>query len=80
MNKCIKYAAYHKPTKLWVYFRELKDKFGIIERSIICLCLKNDASIFTSKEDLKNLIKIGEFNSDTVYGKNNFLEFEIKKI
>jgi len=74
------YAVYHKPTKLWVYFRELKDKFGLVGSSIICLCLKPDATTSTSKEQLKHLIKIGEFNSEPLYGQNNFLEFQIKKV
>jgi len=73
------YAVYHKPTKLWVYFRERKDKFGIVGSSVICLCLKNDATVSASKEDLKFLVEVGEFNSDPIYGKNNFLEFQIKK-
>jgi hypothetical protein len=79
-EKNIKYAVLHKPTKLWVYFRERKDKFGIVGSTIICLCLKPDATINTSKEQLKQFIKMGEFNSDSLYGQNNFLEFQIKKI
>ena len=74
------YGVYHKPTKLWVYFRELKDKFGVVGSSMICLCLKPDATTSTSAEHLANLIKIGEFNSEPLYGQNNFLEFQIKKI
>lgn len=74
-----KYSVFHKPTKLWVYFRERKDKFGFVDRYMICLCLKNDATTSTSKTDLKNYIKNGEFNSVFNYGINNFLEFQIKK-
>jgi hypothetical protein len=75
-----RYGVYHKPTKLWVYFRELKDKFGIVVQSIICLCLKVDATLSTDKDRLKNLIEMGEFNSDTLYGKEKFSEFQIKKL
>lgn len=75
-----KYGVYHKPTKLWVYFREYKDKLGILVQSMICLCLKVDATVSTDKEHLKCLIKMGEFNGDSFYGKENFSEFRIKKI
>jgi len=75
-----KYRVYHKPTKLWVYFRELKDKFGVVAQSTICLALKNDATVSNSKQDLETLIKLGGFNGDPLYGQNNFLEFQIKKI
>jgi len=75
-----KYAVYHKTTKLWVYFRELKDKFGIVGQSIICLCLKPDATVHTSPDRLKSLIKMGSFNDNPLYGMNNFLEFQIKKV
>lgn len=75
-----KFAVFHRPTGLWVYFKELKDKFGITERSLICLCHKNDASTSTFQEDLSHLIMIGEFNSVPFYGQSNFLEFQIKKI
>jgi hypothetical protein len=75
-----KYAVYHKPTKLWVYFRYHKDKFGIIGQTTICLSLKCDATVYNCKETLENYIKIGEFNGDPNYGKNNFLEFQIKKL
>lgn len=75
-----KYGVYHKPTKLWVYFREFNDKFGILGQSLICLCLKVDATVSTNKEHLKKLIEIGEFNGNPLYGKENFSEFQIKKL
>lgn len=75
-----KYGVYHKPTKLWVYFREFNDKFGILGQSLICLCLKGDATVSTNKEHLKKLIEIGEFNGNPLYGKENFSEFQIKKL
>lgn len=78
-TKKTKYKVYHKPTKLWVYFREFKNKTGAVDRTTICLCLQNDATVSTSKKDLRHMIEVGEFNSDQHYGQNNFLEFQIKK-
>ncbi len=69
-----KYAVYHKPTKTWVYFKNHGTK------TLICLCLKIDATVSYSKESLEKLILESEFNSYTNYGKENFLEFKIKKI
>lgn len=80
ITKQNKFAAYHKPTKTWVYFRECKDKFGLMEETRICLCLKSDATIFTSKKKIKEYLLMGSFNSIPYYGKNNFLEFQIKKV
>ena len=79
MKNLTNYGVYHKPTKLWVYFREHKDNSGVVEKTTICLCLKNDATSY-SKEYLKTLVLVGEFNSDPNYGQNNFLEFQIKKL
>jgi len=73
-----KFAVYHKPTKLWVYFREKRDKFGLLEETTICLCNKSDATISTSEEQLKNFLIKGTFNSCLKYGETNFLEFTIK--
>lgn len=75
-----KLAVYHKPTKTWVYFRERKDKLGITSETQICLCLKADATVFSSKEKLNKYLLMGSFNLDPHYGKNNFLEFQIKKV
>jgi len=75
-----KYAVYHKPTKLWVYFRLFKDKFGIVGQTIICLALKCDATVYNCKKTLESYIKAGEFNGDATYGFDNFLEFQIKKL
>jgi hypothetical protein len=71
-----KYGVYHKPTKLWVFFRETKNKQSVM----ICLALKPDATINSSKQVLRDLLLKGEFNSVPDYGKNNFLEFQIKVI
>ena len=70
-----KFACYHKPTKCWVFFKE--DKQG---GSIICLCLKLDATIFESKKNAKELLKKSSFNSSNNYGSENFLEFLIKSV
>lgn len=78
-----KWAVYHKPTKLWVFFRlrkDKKDKFGLMTETKICLCLKSDATVSFSKKELKEWLLIGSFNSTPNYGKNNFLEFTIKKV
>lgn len=70
-----KYAVYHKPTKTWVYFKNTNKN-----TTLICLCLKPDATMSYSKKQLEKLIIESEFNSYTNYGKENFLEFKIKKI
>lgn len=74
------YGVFHKPTKTWVYFREMKDKFGIVGETIICLCQKLDATDSESPDHLKNLLLNGNFNNTPNYGRDNFLEFEIKEI
>lgn len=67
------FTCYHKPTKTWVYFKNNKEG-----KSMICLCLKPDATIFETKEEAETLLKSSEFNSIYNYGLENFLEFEIK--
>lgn len=74
-----KFAVYHKPTKLWVYFRERRDKFGLLDETVICLCRKSDATLSSSEEQLKQFLLKGTFNSCLKYGETNFLEFRVKK-
>ena len=68
------YACYHKPTKTWVYFKNNKK-----EESLICLCLKVDATAFSTKEEAEDTLKRSSFNDIPNYGFDNFLEFEVKK-
>jgi len=72
-----KYAWYHKPTKLWVYFLPNYDK-----RQIISLGLKTNATVFR-KEDIENFtafLKASSFNGIKGYAHDNFLEFQCKTI
>ena len=68
------YACYHKPTKCWVFF-----KYNKQGQSLICLCLKVDATMFGTKEEAEDLLKKSSFNDIPKYGLENFLEFEVKK-
>jgi hypothetical protein len=69
------YAFYHKSTKLWVYFLP-----NYIGRQVISLGLKNDATTFKKDEInyFKNFLKSCSFNGNKNYGKDNFLEFELR--
>jgi hypothetical protein len=65
------YAIKHKPTKTWVYFRP----------KVICLAgTSADATISDSKEILLEKLKEASFNGIENYGRDNFLEFQVKRI
>jgi hypothetical protein len=65
------YALKHKPTKTWVYFRP----------KVICLAgTSADATVSDSKEILLEKLKEASFNGIENYGRDNFLEFQIKRV
>ena len=74
VQKTSKYAYRHKPTNTWVIF------FANRRDSPIGLCLKPDATALHDKEELKQLLLQSSFNGIKNYCRDNFLEFELKKV
>jgi hypothetical protein len=71
-NKVKKYAFRHKPTKTWVYVRG---------GSTICLAgTSRDATLFESRRGAEEVLKNCSFNQVEGYGKDNFLEFQLKEV
>jgi hypothetical protein len=71
------YAFYHKPTKLWVYFLPNYE-----HRQVISLGLKNDATTFDEEMiyEFTHFLKNCSFNGAKNYGRDNFLEFELRTV
>jgi hypothetical protein len=72
-----KYAWYHKPTKLWVYFLP---NYG--KRQVISLGLKHNATLFNEEEIeyFSDFLKKSSFNGTKYYARDNFLEFELRLV
>jgi hypothetical protein len=71
-NKTKKYAFRHKPTKTWVYVRG---------GDTICLAgTSRDATLFQTRDDAEKTLKNCSFNQIEGYGKDNFLEFQLKEV
>jgi hypothetical protein len=71
------YAFFHKPTKLWVYFLPNYE-----HRQVISLGLKNCATTFDEEMvyEFTHFLKNCSFNGTKSYGRDNFLEFELKEV
>jgi len=71
------YAFYHKPTKLWVCFLPNYE-----HRQVISLGLKNCATTFDEEMiyEFTHFLKNCSFNGAKSYGRDNFLEFELRTI
>jgi|688.fasta_scaffold893593_2 hypothetical protein len=65
------YGVKHKPTKTWVFFRG---------KTICLTASEKGATVLMDKRKLRELIIEGSFNGIENYGRENLLEFEIKKI
>lgn len=68
----VKFALLHKPTKKWV---KIISQVYINLVDNVC-----DATLEGIGPDLEDNLKYCHYKGNINYGKNNFLEFELKKI